>query len=491
MKKTILFFSIVLMGCMTFISCNSQFDNQPVAKPVNYAQMTAQDTTGFTAVIKVGVSPLTILASQLSDSLSIITVSSVLKLADPNATTQYIIEFANTTDFAKFKTIPISFNGKAGSDVKVNYKNFNDSIKKFNKNAVQRTVYIRLLAYIVKGGTKSLYTSGTLNALVTPYNYPPLALNDVATLAMNSSLKIAVLSNDTDPEKDALSVLSVTTPGHGITVINSDSTVTYTPTTGYSGSDSFSYTMSDGNGNTSTANVDITVLAVNPYYAVTLRPWFLIGAAIGDGAWNNSIGGLGVSLFPLSIVTGNVYNSTGDGQYTYTGYFKGGAEFKLIRDVGSWSESWGMTGTTYIHNGGDGNIKMTTDGYYTINLNSILNTLTIVPATAPSASFASMGMIGEFPGSAWGSDIPMVAGASTNNHIWYTTYTFTTNFTPPVGSGGLKFRANGNWNDHNWGDGYFPAGLGVNNGTNIPFKSGKYTIILNDVDGSFYFIKVP
>jgi len=482
MKKTILFFSIVLVGCLTMVSCNSQFDNQPVAKPVNYAQMTAQDTTGFTAVIKTGLSPLTILANQLTDSLSLITVSSVLKLADPTATTQYIIEFANATDFANFKTIPISYNGKAGSDVKVNYKNFNDSIKKYNKNAVQRTVYIRLLAYIVKGGTKSLYTSGTLNALVTPYNYPPLALNDVATLAMNSTLNINVLGNDTDPEGDVLTVTNATTPTHGTTAINTDGTVKYIPTTGYSGSDSFSYTISDGNDNTSTANVDITVLAVNPYSAVTLRPWFLVGAAIGDGAWNNSTAGLGVSLFPLSVVAGNVYNSTGDGIYTYTGYFKGGLGFKLIRDVSSWNESWGMTGSNYVHNGGD-NISVTTDGYYTINLNSILNTLTIVPAAAPTASYASMGLIGDATVGGWNADVVMTPGQATNNHVWYTTTTLTT--------GGCKFRANGAWTD-NWGSSDFPVGLGVNgNSSNYPAKAGNYKAIFNDITGCYYFIKLP
>jgi len=490
MKKTILYLCILLISGMTFVSCNSAFDNQPLGKPVNYTQLTPQDTTGFVAALKTGVSPMVIKSNQLTDSVSLITVSSVLTLIDPTATTQYILQFANTSNFAKFKTIPISFSGKAGSDVKVNYKNFNDSVKGFNKNAVQRTVYVRLLAYIIRNGTKSLYTSGTLNALVTPYSYPPLAVNDVATLAMNSSVKIAVLKNDTDPEKDALSILSNTAPGHGAVVINADSTLTYTPTTGFSGTDIFSYTISDGNGNTSTANVDITIMAVNPYYAVTVRPWFLIGAAIGDGNWNNSTGGLGVSIFPLSVVTGNVYNITGDGQFTYTGYLQAGKEFKLIRDysIGSWSESWGMTGSNYVHNGGD-NIKVATDGYYTISLNSIANTLTIVPATAPTASYTSMGMIGEFAGSSWNTDIPMIAGQTTNNHIWYTTFTFTTDFTPPVGSGGMKFRANGGW-DHNWGDGYFPTGLGTNGGTNIPFKAGKYTIILNDVDGSFYFIKV-
>lgn len=486
MKKTIKYIFAFVVGCMIFTSCDDPYANQTIAKPGSYKQEVLQDTTGFVAVIKTGISPLTIKANQLSDSLSLLTCTSVLTLADATASTQYKIQFTNSADFAQYKTIPLSFNGKAGSDVKVNYKDFNDSIKAYNKNAVQRTVYVRLLAYIVKGGLKTVYTSSKLSLLVIPYNYPPLAMNDVSTLAMNSSISIAVLTNDTDPEKDVLSVASTTTPSHGAVTINTNGTVTYTPTVGYFGADSFNYTASDGNGNTSTATVDVTILAVNPYNAVTLRPWYLVGAAIGNGSWNNSTSGLGSALYPLSVVPGNKYNTSGDGEYTYTGYFEAGKGFKLLRNVGDWNNDlWGMTGTTYVHNGGD-NITVPTSGYYTINLNSITNTLTIVAAPAPATSFTSMGMIGEFNG--WGGDVAMTAGQTSNNHIWYTTYTFTTDFTPPVGNGGMKFRANGGWND-NWGTGYFPAGLGTNGGTNIPFKAGTYIVIFNDISGCYYFIK--
>jgi len=489
MKKTLKYIIAFVIGGMIFTSCENQYDNQTVALPGNYKQVTLQDTTGFAAALKAGISPLTITTTSLTSPLALVTCSAVLSRADTTTRQVYRLDFSNVSTFANYKTIAITFDGKAGSDVKVGCKEFNDSIKTYNKNAVQRTVYMRLISFITKNGLNAGFTSKTMNLLVTPNNYAPLAVNDVATLSMNSSVKIAVLKNDTDPEKDALSVVSKSTPSHGAVVINPDSTLTYTPTIGFSGVDNFSYTISDGNGNTSTAFVDVTIMAVNPFSAVTLRPWFLVGAAIGDGNWNNSTAGLGVSIYPLSVVTGNVYNVSGDGQYTYTGFFKAATGFKLIRDVGNWNESWGMTGTTLVHNGGD-NITVATDGYYTVSLNSIANTLTITPATAPATSYASMGMIGEFAGSAWGTDIAMTKGQSANNHIWYTTFTFTTDFTPPVGNGGMKFRANGSWTN-NWGDGYFPTGLGTNNGTNIPFKAGKYTIILNDVDGSFYFFKLP
>jgi len=475
MKKTIKYIFAFVIGCLAFTSCQDPYANQTVAKPGSYDQISLQDTTGFAAALKTGVSPLTIQVDKLGSQLSLLTCSSVLNLVDTAARTQYMIQFSKVADFSKSITIPITFNGKAGSDVSVGCNQFNDSIKTFNKNAVQQTVYIRLLSYIVKGGLKSGYTSKTATLLVTPYNYAPTAVNDVVSLPMNSSISIAVLTNDTDPEKDALSTVSTTTPLHGTTVVNSDGTVTYTPTTGYSGVDVFSYTISDGNGNTATANVDVTVMSILPYTAVTPRPYYIIG--LGDGKWSNSAAGVGVSIYPMSVVSGNKYNIAGDGEFTFTGYFSASKGFKLIRDFGNWDEQWGMTGTAYIHNnGGSGNITVPADGYYTITLNSITNTLTVLPTLVTPTTYTQIGLIGAF--NSWGADVVMTPAETTNNHVWYTTQTFTSD-------GGCKFRANGGWTT-SWGGNSFPVGM---SGGDIPAKAGTYKVLFNDVDGCYYFIK--
>lgn len=244
--------------------------------------------------------------------------------------------------------------------------------------------------------------------------------------------------------------------------------------------------------NTQTISID-PLPALKPYTMVpagTLKPYFIIGTA--DGTWNNSFGGIGVSMIPMSVIPGNFYNATtGAGTYVYTGYFKATRGFKLIRDIGSWGEQWGSSDgkLTPAHNDGNSkNFTVPSDGYYTITLNSVTNTLSIVPASvAPTQSYTSMGMIGEFNG--WGSDVVMAPSEPTygaNNHVWYTTYTFSTDFTPPVGKGGCKFRADGGWT-YNWGAGTFPVGLGTNGGTNIPFLKGTYTVVMNDVDGCFYY----
>lgn len=222
--------------------------------------------------------------------------------------------------------------------------------------------------------------------------------------------------------------------------------------------------------------------SLKPYSSVTPKPYYIIG--LGDGGWNNSTAGLGVSMYPMSVVTGNSYNSSGAGTFKYTGYFKASRAFKLIRDIGSWTEQWGMTSGVLVHNNPADNITVAADGYYTITLNSITNVCTIVAATAPSSSYASMGLIGEMNG--WGGDIAMSPSETTNNHYWYATYTFTSSFTPPVGNGGCKMRANAAWTA-NWGAGTFPVGLGTNGGTNIPFVAGSYKVLFNDIDGCFYF----
>lgn len=241
---------------------------------------------------------------------------------------------------------------------------------------------------------------------------------------------------------------------------------------------------------------------INPLPALTtydmishINLWYIIGLA--DGNWNYSTSGIGSSMIPLSVVSTKAYNKAGDGTFTYTGYFKASRGFKIVSgaasDMGTWSNQWGSSdgGLTPVYkDGGSQNFTVPSDGYYTITLNSIKNTLSIVPATStPSNSFNSIGLIGEMTN--WSSDVVMSPSdptVGTDNHVWYTTYTFTSDFTPPVGNGGCKFRANADWT-YNWGAGTWPVGLGTNGGTNIPFMQGTYIILFNDVDGCFYFLK--
>jgi hypothetical protein len=95
----------------------------------------------------------------------------------------------------------------------------------------------------------------------TPSNQVPKAVADNATAAYGQSVSINVLSNDSDPDGDTLTVQSFTNPTHGTVSKDSQNVLTYTPAAGFSGADSFTYTISDGNGHTSVATVNLTVSA--------------------------------------------------------------------------------------------------------------------------------------------------------------------------------------------------------------------------------------
>ena len=80
-----------------------------------------------------------------------------------------------------------------------------------------------------------------------------------ATTKKNKPVTINVRANDSDPAGDPLVVAAVSEAPHGTVTVNADSTVTYRPDNGYSGTDSFTYTASDGRGGRDTATDSIVV----------------------------------------------------------------------------------------------------------------------------------------------------------------------------------------------------------------------------------------
>ena len=76
-------------------------------------------------------------------------------------------------------------------------------------------------------------------------------------------LTLHVLANDSDPDGDAVHVLSNTSPAHGTVVNAGTDQLRYTPADGYAGVDSFSYTIQDPSGATATATVHVSVSPAN------------------------------------------------------------------------------------------------------------------------------------------------------------------------------------------------------------------------------------
>jgi large repetitive protein len=116
------------------------------------------------------------------------------------------------------------------------------------------------------GGTVSTSFNWTIT------NPLPVAQNESETTNEDTPVTIAVLTNDSDPDTDPLTITAVTSPD-GTVVINPDGTLTFTPNTNFNGSTSISYTISDGNGGTATATVNVDVVPVNdPPTAAPIAP---------------------------------------------------------------------------------------------------------------------------------------------------------------------------------------------------------------------------
>jgi LPXTG-motif cell wall-anchored protein len=115
---------------------------------------------------------------------------------------------------------------------------------------------------VCDNGGIPLCDTATVTITVTPQNDPPTAGDDTDTTLQDTPLVVpapGVLTNDTDPEGDPLTVTSNTDPTNGSVTVNADGSYTYTPNPAYAGPDQFTYTITDGNGGTDTATVTILV----------------------------------------------------------------------------------------------------------------------------------------------------------------------------------------------------------------------------------------
>ena len=82
----------------------------------------------------------------------------------------------------------------------------------------------------------------------------------------NTTLTVAapgVLANDTDAEGNPLTAAVVASVAHGTLTLGANGSISYVPTTGYTGPDSFTYRANDGSLNSNTATVSLTVTATN------------------------------------------------------------------------------------------------------------------------------------------------------------------------------------------------------------------------------------
>lgn len=110
-----------------------------------------------------------------------------------------------------------------------------------------------------RGGT----ATGQVTVTVQPTgNAIPVATLDRATTNEDTAVTINVLANDTDGDRDGLTISQAGNAQNGTTAIQNGQVV-YTPRANWSGNDSFTYTVADGRGGFSVGQVQVTVNAVN------------------------------------------------------------------------------------------------------------------------------------------------------------------------------------------------------------------------------------
>ncbi|MCH6576533.1 MAG: cadherin-like domain-containing protein, partial [Proteobacteria bacterium] len=176
-----------------------------------------------------------------------------------------------------------------------------------------------------------------------------------------------VLSNDSDPEGDSLTVTAfdaVSAQGAAVTV-NADGSYSYDPTgsatlqalaAGATTTDTFTYTVSDGNGGTDTATVTITVTGVNdaPVAVDDAVATAVDTAVIISVLANDTDPDTGDTLSITGVTQGanGTALDNGDGTVTYTPNlsFSGTDTFTYTADDGQGGSDTG-TVTVYVDTG--------------------------------------------------------------------------------------------------------------------------------------------
>ncbi|TXI42189.1 MAG: tandem-95 repeat protein [Nitrosomonas sp.] len=165
---------------------------------------------------------------------------------------------------------------------------------------------------IIDSGTESL-------------NSPPVAQDDEFNTDKDTVLTENVLSNDSDPDGDTLSVIpQVLTTATGASVaLLANGDFSYTPLLNFTGTDSFDYTLLDGKGESSVATVNITINSANnpPTGASsailsdgTEDTHYIINATALLTGWTD-VDGDTLSITSMTADHGSVTNNL-DGTYT-------------------------------------------------------------------------------------------------------------------------------------------------------------------------------
>ncbi len=243
-------------------------------------------------------------------------------------------------------------------------------------------------------GATNYWVDVVFNAASGGANQPPVAVNDSGfSTAKNTSITInasSLLANDSDPNNDTLTITGVSNAVNGTATFDAQAkTITFVPTTGYTGSATFNYAVSDGHGGTAGAGVTLSV--VDPSSTVSLFSASSTPSVVSvndsnpvelglkfQASTNGDI--LGIRFYKGASNIGthkaDLWSSTGTLLATATFTNETASGWQQVQFAAPVSIT---AGTTYV-------ASYHTNGNYSADPNLFANSVSNGPLTAPSSS---------------------------------------------------------------------------------------------------------
>jgi len=250
---------------------------------------------------------------------------------------------------------------------------------------------------------------GTAFVNITAVSDSPDAVDDGFGALEDIVLNGNVLSNDSDPDGDAITAnaATITTVAGATVVLNADGTFAYTPVADFNGEDSFTYTITDATGVTDTATAFVSVVAINDN-PVAVDDSFSTdeGVVLNGNVVSNDTDIDGDSL---NVVAETVTSTSGasvvlnaDGTFTYTPAtsFVGADSFTYTTTDNNGGTDTGTVNVTVLPSNTapvavDDSFAMDEDGI--LNASVLINdtdvdldVLTVTPATLTTTSGADV-----------------------------------------------------------------------------------------------------
>ncbi|NVO20837.1 MAG: gliding motility-associated C-terminal domain-containing protein, partial [Bacteroidetes bacterium] len=146
-------------------------------------------------------------------------------------------------------------------------------------------------------------------------NPGPTAVGDRDTTIVNGPVTINVLANDLNPDGDHLTVTFCGYPSHGIIVLNSDNTITYTPYSDFEGDDEFCYQVCDNGQPVRCSDTTVLIHVKQP----DINDLTLYNALTPNGDGSNDTWKIrGIEKYPDNTVL--IFNRWGDKIREFDGY---------------------------------------------------------------------------------------------------------------------------------------------------------------------------